>query len=132
MTITPMGDLWIPDVGAVHISGMNIKTAEVRVSEYIKENRFKSAEITLVILNIRHFKIQVIGAVLNPGFVTISSVDRLTDIIRKSGGLHKLADVDNILLSYALSLILISLFSIINPYANLAFTSSATLEGTIS
>ena len=101
MTITPMGDLWIPDVGAVHVSGMDIKTAEMRVSEYIKENRFKSAEITLVILNIRHFKIQVIGAVLNPGFVTISSVDRLTDIIRKSGGLHKLADEDNILLSSA-------------------------------
>ena len=57
MTITPTGDLWIPDVGAVHISGMNIKTAEVRVSEYIKENRFKSADITLIILNIRHFKI---------------------------------------------------------------------------
>ena len=56
MTITPTGDLWIPDMGAVHISGMNIKTAESKVAQYIHENRFKSADVVLVILNIRHFK----------------------------------------------------------------------------
>jgi len=99
MTITPTGSLWIPDVGEIHISGMDIKSAEVKVTQYIHENRFKSADVTLVILNIRHFKNQVIGAVMNPGFITISSVERLTDIVRKSGGLHKLADENNISIS---------------------------------
>ena len=96
MTITPAGELWIPDLGVVHISGMNIKSAEVKVAQYIHDNRFKSADVILVLLNIRHFKIQVIGAVMNPGLITVSSVERLADIIKKSGGLHKLADEDNI------------------------------------
>jgi len=99
MTITPTGYLWIPDFGEIHISGIDIKSAEAKVKQYIHENRFKSADVILVILNIRHFKNQVIGAVMNPGFITISSVERLTDIIRKSGGLHKLADEDNISIS---------------------------------
>ena len=99
ITITPTGYLWIPDFGEIHISGMDIKSAEAKVKQYIHENRFKSADVTLVILNIRHFKNQVIGAVMNPGFITISSVERLTDIVRKSGGLHKLADENNISIS---------------------------------
>ena len=99
ITITPTGYLWIPDFGEIHISGINIKSAEAKVKQYIQENRFKSADVTLVILNIRHFKNQVIGAVMNPGFITISSVERLTDIVRKSGGLHKLADENNISIS---------------------------------
>ena len=60
LTITPSGDLWIPDVGAVHISGMNIETAEATVSQFIQKNRFKSADVILVVLNVRNFKIQVI------------------------------------------------------------------------
>ena len=96
MTITPTGKLWIPDLGAVHISGMNIKSAEAKVAQYVHDNRFKSADVILLVLNIRHFKIQVIGAVMNPGLITISSVERLTDVIKKSGGLHKMADEDNI------------------------------------
>jgi protein involved in polysaccharide export with SLBB domain len=96
LTITPSGKLWIPDIGPIYISGNNIPDAEIKVAKYIHENRFKSADVTLVILNIRHFKNQVIGAVMNPGFITISSVERLTDIIKKTGGLHKLADENNI------------------------------------
>jgi len=96
LTITPSGKLWIPDIGPIHISGNNIPDAEIKVAKYIHENRFKTADISLVLLNIRQFKIQVIGAVNSPGFINVSSIERLTDAIRKLGGLHKLADEDNI------------------------------------
>ena len=96
LTITPSGKLWIPDIGPIHISGNNIPDAEIKVAKYIHENRFKTANISLVLLNIRQFKIQVIGAVNSPGFINVSSIERLTDAIRKLGGLHKLADEDNI------------------------------------
>ena len=96
LTITPSGELWIPDIGPIHISGNNIPDAEIEVADYIHENRFKTADISLVLLNIRQFKIQVIGAVNSPGFINVSSIERLTDAIRKLGGLHKLADEDNI------------------------------------
>ena len=52
----------------------------------------------MVLMNIRHFKIQVVGAVISPGFATISSVERLTDAIKKSGGLNKYANEDNIII----------------------------------
>ena len=96
LTITPSGELWIPDIGPIHISGNNIPDAEIKVADYIHENRFKTADISLVLLNIRQFKIQIIGAVNSPGFINVSSIERLTDAIRKLGGLHKLADEDNI------------------------------------
>ena len=96
LTIIPSGALWIPDIGPIHISGNNIPDAEIKVAKYIHENRFKTADISLVLLNIRQFKIQVIGAVNTPGFINVSSIERLTDAIRKLGGLHKLADEDNI------------------------------------
>ena len=96
LTIIPSGALWIPDIGPIHISGNNIPDAEIKVAKYIHENRFKTADISLALLNIRQFKIQVIGAVNSPGFINVSSIERLTDAIRKLGGLHKLADEDNI------------------------------------
>ena len=96
LTITPSGKLWIPDIGPIIISGNNIPDAEIKVANYIHKNRFKTADISLVLLNIRQFKIQVIGAVNSPGFINVSSIERLTDAIHKLGGLHKLADEDNI------------------------------------
>jgi len=96
LTITPSGELWMPDIGPIHISGNNIPDAEIIVAKYIHENRFKSSDISLVLLNIRQFKIQVVGAINSPGFINVSSIERLTDAIRKLGGLHKLADEENI------------------------------------
>ena len=96
LTITPTGDLWIPDIGDVHISGFSIPDAEKEVHTFIENNRFKSSDVTIVLINIRRFKIQVIGAVNSPGFVIVSTIERLSDAIEKSGGLHKLADEENL------------------------------------
>ncbi len=99
LTITPTGNLWIPDFGQIYISGMDIESAEHKIGEYISSNRYKTAKVILALLNIRQFKNQVIGAVINPGMITVTSLDRLTDIIRKSGGFNKLADENNIIIS---------------------------------
>ena len=96
LTIGPTGELWIPDIGPIHISGMNIYDAEIQIAKYIHENRFKTSDVSLVLLNIRQFKIQIVGAVNSPGFINVSSIERLSDAIRKLGGLHKLADEENI------------------------------------
>ena len=62
LTITPTGELWIPDIGPIHISGNNSPDAESKVAKYIHENIFKTSDISLVLLNIRQFKIQVEGS----------------------------------------------------------------------
>ncbi len=99
LTINPTGELWVPDLGSIHVSGLSINVAERKVAEYIKNNRFKSAEVALILLNIRYFKIQVTGAVINQGFHTISSISRLSDIILKAGGMHKFADETSIVIN---------------------------------
>jgi len=99
LTITPTGELWIPDIGPIHISGKNILDAKNKVAKYIHEHQSKAASISVVLLNIRQFRIQVIGAVTSPGFINVSSIGRLTDGIRKVGGLHKLSDEENISIS---------------------------------
>ena len=96
LTITPTGHLWIPDLGKVYITDLNIKQSEVEVQKYIKEKKFKDIDITLALLNIKSFNVQVTGAVLNPGFISIYSMDRLASVIDRAGGLHKLADESKI------------------------------------
>ncbi len=46
----------------------------------------------------RKFKVQITGAVISPGFINVSAVDRLTDIIHRAGGLHKLANEENVVI----------------------------------
>jgi polysaccharide export outer membrane protein len=41
---------------------------------------------------------QITGAVISPGFINVSAVDRLTDIIHRAGGLHKLANEENVVI----------------------------------
>ena len=35
--ITPTGDLWIPDVGSIHIAGKSIQNAEQHIIQFIKK-----------------------------------------------------------------------------------------------
>ena len=96
ITITPTGHLWIPDIGTVHVSGFSIPSAEGVVKQYVQEYKYNSAQVKLVLMNVRRFKVQVIGAVNNPGFASITSIDRLTHVIHKSGGLHKYAEEETV------------------------------------
>jgi len=96
LTITPSGELWLPDIGSVHLSGETILDAEKKVLQFVKNNKSSAANVSLLLLNNRRFRIQVAGAVVSPGFINVSSIERLTDAIIKTGGLHKLSDEENI------------------------------------
>ncbi len=89
--ITPTGDIFIPSVGLVNVSGLTLNTARKKVKAFIIENAFPSAKVNIALLNIRKFQIQVIGAVQTPGFVEISALDRLDKIILATEGFHPFA-----------------------------------------
>ena len=99
LTITPSGELWLPDIGSIYLSGENIINAKNKLLKFVQENRSSAASISLILLNIRSFRIQVSGAVISPGFINVSSIERLTDAVRKAGGLHKLANEEDIFIS---------------------------------
>ena len=89
--VTPTGDIFIPSVGLINVSGLTLNASRKKVKAFIIENAFPNAKVDIALLNIRKFQIQVVGAVQSPGFVEISALDRLDKIIFASEGFHPLA-----------------------------------------
>ena len=89
--VTPTGDLFIPSVGLVNVSGQTLDEARKKIKAFIIENAFPNAKVSIALLNIRKFQIQVVGAVNSSGFIEISALDRLDKIIFASDGFHPLA-----------------------------------------
>ena len=52
LTVTPSGELWIPEIGAVAVSGLTIPEAEIKLQKYIQEEKYNTAEVLLILLNI--------------------------------------------------------------------------------
>lgn len=91
LKITPTGDVFIPSVGIVGVSGMTLIQGIDKITNYILDNAYPNAKVSVALVNIRYFQIQVIGAVNTPGFVRSSAVDRLDRIIDRANGFHQLA-----------------------------------------
>jgi protein involved in polysaccharide export with SLBB domain len=89
--INPIGEIMIPSVGVLDVSEISITEAKNKISDYIIENVIKNAVVNVTLLDIRRFKIQVLGAVDSPGFIYVTSMDKVYDAIIKSGGVQKFA-----------------------------------------
>ncbi|NQT97408.1 MAG: SLBB domain-containing protein [Candidatus Marinimicrobia bacterium] len=98
LTVTPTGDLFIPSVGIIHVAGISLEEATVKVRNFIVTQAYPNSKVTLALINLRQFKVQVSGAVNQPGFVTITPVDRLSDVIKKVGNFHQFAREYNIII----------------------------------
>ena len=81
LNVTPTGDVFIPSVGVVNVSGLTLSNGINKIKEYILNNAYPNAKVSVALVNIRNFQIQVIGAVNKPGFVRTTAVDRLDRII---------------------------------------------------
>jgi len=95
LAVGPGGNLLIPGVGSVLISGINLETSIKMVNERISKT-YKNAEVDVALLDLKTFKIQVYGAVINPGFAEVKATSRLDGAIEFLGGLHRYADEENI------------------------------------
>jgi protein involved in polysaccharide export with SLBB domain len=94
-TVGPVGDLLIPGVGPVSISGVNLKNSIQLIKDRISKT-YNNADIGVSLIDLKTFKIQIYGAVINPGFAEIQATTRLDAAIEKLGGLHRYADEENI------------------------------------
>ena len=95
--VGPGGNLLIPGVGSVSISGLNLKTSINIVNERISQT-YGNAEVDVALLDLKTFKIQIYGAVINPGFAEVKATSRLDAAIDFLGGLHRYADEENIII----------------------------------
>ncbi|PJA53292.1 MAG: hypothetical protein CO167_07640, partial [Candidatus Marinimicrobia bacterium CG_4_9_14_3_um_filter_48_9] len=80
LTISPTGFLMIPGVGRVDLRGLNLTDAIIQVNEAILQN-FKNARVSSGLVGIRQIKVAIVGAVVTPGFYTVTPVSRLSDLL---------------------------------------------------
>ena len=91
LIVSPSGELLIPSVGVIHVGGKTLQQGINLVEQFIKDRAFPKAQVSMTIVNIRSFLLQVSGAVNRPGFVKVTPVMRLHEVVRKAGNFHQLA-----------------------------------------
>ena len=94
-TVGPAGDLLIPGVGSITISGTSLSKSISMINEKISKT-YKNADVDVSLIDLKSFKVQIFGAIINPGFTEIQATTRLDEAISNLGGLHRYADENNI------------------------------------
>ena len=95
LTVTPEGRLLIPRIGKVEVSGLSLDEAEVRVNQLLARD-YKTPNASLSLRKLRPVKVNVIGEVLSPGVQSATAMQRVSEIIDKSGGLKVTSSLRNI------------------------------------
>lgn len=93
--VGPVGDLLIPGVGSVQISGLNLDSSITFIEKRILKT-FKNADIDVSLIGLKSFKVPLFGAVNEPGFAVVQAHTRLDGAIKLVGGLHRNADENNV------------------------------------
>jgi|TARA_B100000315_G_scaffold72926_1_gene66504 protein involved in polysaccharide export with SLBB domain len=91
LVVTPTGALIIPSVGVLPVAGDTLNQVVNKVRDFVKEQAYPNAKVTLALTELRTFLVQVIGAVGQPGFIEITPAIRMGDLVEFAGGFHQLA-----------------------------------------
>lgn len=89
--VNPVGEIMIPSMGILNVNGISLSNARTKISDYIIDNKLKNAIVNVTLLDIRRFKLQVLGAVHNPGYIYVTPVDKVYDALVQTGGVQKFA-----------------------------------------
>ncbi len=95
VTVSPDGILAIPSVGAVNLRDKSLTEARELIIEKTRKI-FSTNEISVVLSELRQFKVIVSGDVHKPNIVPATAVDRVSEVIEKAGGMKFTASVRHI------------------------------------
>jgi protein involved in polysaccharide export with SLBB domain len=79
-------------VGVINVNDISLNEAKTKITDYISMNVLQNAVIDITLLDLKRFKIQLLGAVYYPGYIYVSGVDRIYDVIKQGGGMQKYAN----------------------------------------
>lgn len=91
LRVNPVGEIMIPSVGVMNVNGISLSDAKTKIRDYVLNNAIKNAIVNVTLMDVRRFKIQVLGAVHNPGYIHVTPIDKVYDAILQSGGVQKFA-----------------------------------------
>lgn len=103
LRVNPTGDLLIPSVGILRVSGLTLSEATDLIQNFVVMEVYRNSLVDATLVGLRRFRVLVVGAVQEPGFVTVTPADRLTKVIEEAGGLHKYANEEEIMILHHVS-----------------------------
>jgi len=95
LQISPEGTIAIYGYGFVKVDGLKLHEAKQKILEKL-ETRYSQKFIGVHLVQLRRFVVNVQGAVINPGQVTISGQTRVKGAIYAAGNLKPWADKDSV------------------------------------
>jgi len=95
LTVTPEGNILIPEVGSASVSGLTLNQAKRVIADNIMK-KYKDVDLLVTLVGLRKFKVSVTGAVNLPGVYSAFANARISEIVEKAGGFAEIASQRNI------------------------------------
>ena len=101
-TITPEGNINIPNLGPIYLNGMTVKEAEKYLKKELNkihsgiEGENPTSEMKLSLGQIRTIQVNIMGEVAVPGTYNISSFSNIFHALYRAGGIGKLGSLRSI------------------------------------
>ena len=95
LTISPDGDVTIPDFGPVQVSGMTVSAAQGKIRSRLGEY-YQSSNIRATLGQTRSIMVNVMGEVRVPGTYTLSAFATVFHALYRAGGISQIGTLRNI------------------------------------
>ena len=95
LTVSPDGDVTIPEFGPVHVSGLTVTAAQKRIRDKIG-SYYVDSDIKTSLGQTRTIMVNVMGEVRVPGTYTLSAFATVFHALYKAGGISSLGTLRNI------------------------------------
>lgn len=95
LTVSPDGDITIPDFGPVRVSGLTVASAQARIRSKLGAY-FQSSEIKATLGQTRTIMVNVMGEVKVPGTYTLSAFATVFHALYMAGGISDLGTLRSI------------------------------------
>jgi len=95
LTVSPDGDVTIPEYGPVHVSGLSVSAAQSRIRSRLGEY-YQSSDIKTSLGQTRTIMVNVMGEVRVPGTYTLSAFATVFHALYRAGGISSLGTLRNI------------------------------------
>ena len=95
LTVSPDGDITIPDFGPVHVSGLSVASAQFRIRSQLG-GYYQSSDIKTTLGQTRTIMVNVMGEVRVPGTYTLSAFATVFHALYMAGGISELGTLRSI------------------------------------
>jgi protein involved in polysaccharide export with SLBB domain len=95
LTVSPDGDVTVPEYGPVHVAGLSVSAAQAKVRGSLG-TYYESSDIKVTVGQTRTIMVNVMGEVKTPGTYTLSAFATVFHALYMAGGINDIGTLRNI------------------------------------